>query len=213
VPLGTLNHFARDLSIPTSLEEAVRVVLQGRSRCVDVAEVNGRVFINNSSLGIYPRMLDERRRLWRAGRSKWLLTLIACLATLRRFPLVRVRMDAGSEVVRVRTPLVFVGNNEYQMTLLDPTGRVQLDGGRLSLYVPRCETRWALFRLLLRALLGRLRSAEDFLAHSAEELWVETRSRRPLISVDGELAQIDAPLRYRIRPAVLRVLVPMETAS
>ncbi|MGC4004181.1 MAG: diacylglycerol kinase family protein [Pirellulales bacterium] len=60
LPLGTLNHFAKDLKIPMHLADAAWVVAQRRIAQVDVAEVNGRVFLNNSSLGLYPRMVIER---------------------------------------------------------------------------------------------------------------------------------------------------------
>src|SRR3954469_13335443 len=54
LPLGTLNHFARDLGLPAKLEEAAAVIAAGRERRVDVAEMNGRTFINNSAIGLYP---------------------------------------------------------------------------------------------------------------------------------------------------------------
>src|SRR5205085_3689399 len=72
LPLGTLNHFAKDLGIPLQLDEAVRTLAEGRVLEVDVGEVNGRVFINNSSLGLYPEIVRERElQQMRLGKSKW----------------------------------------------------------------------------------------------------------------------------------------------
>src|SRR5206468_9364651 len=77
LPLGTLNHFARDLDIPTDLDEAARLIASGKERRVDVAEMNGRIFINNSAIGLYPQMVVDRdlqqRRL---GRSKRLAMIV-----------------------------------------------------------------------------------------------------------------------------------------
>src|SRR5437588_7718794 len=86
LPLGTLNHFARDLGIPSSLDEAAKVIARRSIRCVDVAEMNGRVFINNSAIGLYPLMvLDRDIQRRRLGRSKRLAMIVASLRTLVRF--------------------------------------------------------------------------------------------------------------------------------
>src|SRR6185503_11143696 len=57
LPMGTLNHFARDLGIPPKLEDAIAVLARGLRVAVDLGEVNGRVFVNNASLGVYPDMV------------------------------------------------------------------------------------------------------------------------------------------------------------
>ena len=71
LPMGTLNHFAKDLGIPLELEKAVQTLFTGKVAQVDVGEVNGRIFLNNSSLGFYPRIVQEREREQRQGHSKW----------------------------------------------------------------------------------------------------------------------------------------------
>src|SRR5947199_3052283 len=63
LPLGTLNHFAKDLCIPLEVVGAARNVCEGREVSVDVGEVNGRVFINNSGLGLYPHIVRRREKL------------------------------------------------------------------------------------------------------------------------------------------------------
>jgi diacylglycerol kinase family enzyme len=60
LPMGTRNPFAKDLGNPLDRKPAVRTLFTGRIDCVDVAEVNGRVFVNNSSIGIYPQIARER---------------------------------------------------------------------------------------------------------------------------------------------------------
>ena len=176
LPLGTLNHFAKDLRIPLGLEEAARNICEGREVLVDVGEVNGQVFVNNSSLGLYPRIVRRRERLQaREGSGKWSAFLRASLAVLRRYPFLSVRLDADGQQISRKTPFVFIGNNEYEMDSLRMGGRARIDAGRLSLYVAHRTGRLGLLRLALSALFGRLGKAEDFDALDAEEIWVETR--------------------------------------
>ncbi|MDT5158800.1 MAG: hypothetical protein QOH51_3157 [Acidobacteriota bacterium] len=212
LPLGTLNHFAKDLRIPLTLAEAARNVCEGREVSVDVGEVNGQVFINNSSLGLYPRIVRRREKLQeRSGSGKWSAFVRAALAMLRRYPFLDVRLSAdGQEIVR-KTPFVFVGNNEYQMESIQMGGRACLDAGHMSLYVAHRTGRLGLLRLALSALFGRLRQAKDFDSHAAQEIWVETRRRKRLpVATDGEVTVMTTPLHYRIRPGALRVIVPDE---
>ncbi|HTL29718.1 MAG TPA: diacylglycerol kinase family protein, partial [Tepidisphaeraceae bacterium] len=110
LPLGTLNHFAKDLGIPIVLEEAARLICEGKSRRIDVAEVNGRLFVNNSSIGIYPHMVKRRDgHINRLGRGKPLATFFAFLNSLRRFPTVHVRLKAGEKMWECNTPFVMIG--------------------------------------------------------------------------------------------------------
>jgi diacylglycerol kinase family enzyme len=221
LPLGTLNHFAKDLRIPLEVEGAARNVCEGREVSVDVAEVRGggetkgRVFINNSGLGLYPHIVRRREKLQeREDAGKWTAFARASLAILRRYPFLNVRLNAdGREIVR-STPFVFVGNNEYEVEGAGMGGRERLDAGRLSLYVAHRTGRLGLLRLALRALFGRLRQAKDFDALSAEEIWVETRRpRRLYVATDGEVAVMTTPLHYRVLPKALRVIVPKEVTS
>jgi diacylglycerol kinase family enzyme len=212
LPLGTLNHFAKDLRIPLELGEAARNVCEGREALVDVGEVNGRVFVNNSGLGLYPRIVRRRERLQeREGSGKWPAFLRASLAMLRRYPFLNVRLDADGQRVVRSTPFVFVGNNEYQMESLQIGARECLDAGHLSLYVAHRTGRLGLLRLAFSALLGRLWREEDFDALCAREIWVETRRPKRLpVAVDGEVTVLTTPLHYRIRPRALKVIVPRE---
>ncbi len=209
LPFGTLNHFAKDLGVPLELEASVRNIIENNVTAVDVAEVNGRVFINNSSLGLYPDMVrDRERQQSRLGRGKWHSFLWASLSVLRRFPFLVVRIEVESTKEDFVTPVVFIGNNEYQMQGFDIGARESLQGGVLSIYIVKKQRRAALVRLSLAALLGRLEQARDFEALTATELVIETHRTRVLVSADGEVQPMTSPLHYRIRPRALRVIVP-----
>ncbi|MFM9916512.1 MAG: diacylglycerol/lipid kinase family protein [Rhizobacter sp.] len=209
LPLGTLNHFAKDLRIPLRVDEAVRVVAAGHAADVDVGEVNGRIFINNSGLGLYPDIVRHRDRQQRTlGHSKWHALAWATWSLLRRYPFVQVRLVIDGQARDWRTPFVFVGNNEYLMEGLRIGGRSRLDEGCLCLYVAQRPGRLRLLWLALRALVGRLRQSRDFDALTATELLIETRRKRLHVAADGEVWSMATPLRYRVRPGALRVIIP-----
>ena len=209
LPLGTLNHFARDLRIPGDVDQAVRTIVAGHVATVDVGEVNGRCFLNNASLGIYPEIVRHREhQQQRMGTGKWPAFLHATLAVLRRYPFVDVRLTVDGQELRRRTPFVFVGNNEYCMEGLKMGERACLDAGKLNIYLARRTGRLGLLKLALMALLGRLHDAGDLEVFNAPELLVETHRRRIRVATDGEVTEMDMPLRFRIRPRALRVLVP-----
>jgi YegS/Rv2252/BmrU family lipid kinase len=209
LPLGTLNHFAKDLAIPGELDAALEVVARGRAARIDVAEVNGRVFVNNSSLGLYPEIVRHREQQQaRLGRGKWHAMISASLQALRREHPLSVRIEVDGASLLRRTGLVFVGNNEYCMEGLHIGQRAAIDDGRLSLYVTRRTDRTALLRLALRALFGRLEQAQDFEMMQARTVTVRTNRRHLHVAADGEVHLMDAPLCYRIRPGALQVLVP-----
>ncbi|MEO8543369.1 MAG: diacylglycerol kinase family protein [Betaproteobacteria bacterium] len=212
LPLGTLNHFAKDMRIPLDLEHALRNVIAGHTVAVDVGEVNGRYFLNNSSIGIYPRVVRDREQQRRAGRGKWIAFAGAVLSALRRHSFLRVLLAANSQERIHRTPFVFVGNNEYQMEGFNLGTRGCLNAGQLSVYTVKRERRWALLRLALRALFARLRQSKDFDFFCASEVRIESGHRHVQVAIDGEVMRMDTPLHYRVRPAALRVIVPESLA-
>ncbi len=207
--LGTLNHFARDLGIPLDPEAAVRVALHGVARQIDVGEVNGRIFLNNSSLGLYPDIVRDRlRQQRRLGRGKWLAACWATVAALRRYPFLDVRLTVDGQVHRRRTPFVFIGNNEYTMQGLNIGVRARVDAGKLSVYVAQRPGRLGLLRLAMHALFGTLSHARDFTILLADNMEVATRHRRMRVATDGELVIMNTPLQYRARPGALTVMAP-----
>jgi len=208
LPLGTMNHFAKDLHIPLDLQGAVETIVAGETTRVDVAEVNGRVFINNSSLGLYPSIVHERKKQQRLGWGKWPAYIWAALAVLRRYPFLNIRLGVDGKELTSRTPFVFIGNNEYEMERLNIGSRACLDKGELSLYMTNRTGRWGLLRLALRALLGGLRQEKDFLALYTKEIWIGTKHKQLRVALDGEVATMEPPLHYRVQPRALRVLAP-----
>ena len=214
LPMGTLNHFAKDLHIPLDLEAAVRTTITGRVIAVDAAEVNGRVFINNSSLGIYPRIVADREaQQERLARGKWPAFLWATMRAFQRFPFMNLKITVRGEQLVRKTAFLFVGNNEYQIAGFSLGGRSCLDRGKLGLYLTHRTGRFGLLRLALHALFGNVDQARDFDALCVEEATIESRRPRLLVARDGEVEWMNTPLLYRSRPDALRLLVPNEDES
>lgn len=208
LPLGTRNHFARDLGVPADLEGAVAAIAQGSAVAVDMGEVNGRTFVNNASLGLYPHIVRNRtRRQERFGHRKYWAMLWATLSVLGRHPFLRLKLHLDGRTQRCRTPFVFIGNNDYLMEGFKVGQRASLRDGKLSVYTTQRRGRMPLLRLALRALFGRLRQAEDFLMEQARTVRVESPRRLLLVATDGEVSALPTPLEFRVRPAALRVLL------
>ena len=209
LPVGTLNHFAKDLHLPLDLEGAVRTIVERNIATVDVGEVNGRVFVNNSSLGIYPHIVHgrvaEQMRLRMGKRPAYIW---ATIHAFRRFPFLNLRIEFKGKTLRRETPFLFVGNNEYEMTGFRIGARRRLDAGKLGLYLTHRVGRWGLIRVALRALLGHLSQEKDFEAYLVEEAFVEAHRHFILVATDGEVKWMESPLHYRSRPRALRVIVP-----
>jgi diacylglycerol kinase family enzyme len=207
--IGTLNHFAKDLSLPLRPADAARVIALNNPRPVDLGDVNGRCFINNSSIGLYPHMVSKRERhQQRLGYGKWLAMFFAFLSVFRRYPVLEVVLNTGEAAVRRTTPFVFVGNNWYDVAGFNLGGRANVCNGELSLYTANRTGRLGLVRLALRALFGRLEQARDFDAVRLTHFTIDTRKKTLRVAIDGEVTRLAPPLNYRIRPCAIRVLVP-----
>ena len=214
LPLGTLNHFAKDLNIPLELDNAIRTIAEGHCTRVDTGEINGRLFLNNSSLGLYPDTVRERdRQRKRLGRGKWLAFFWAAVTALRRYPFMDLTITVEEKEYRRRTPFIFIGNNDYSMEGLTIGERKRLDAAQLSLYVVQRTGRLGLLVLAFHALFGRLRQAKDFDVLSAKKILINTRHKLIRVATDGEVSLMRTPLHYRICPASLKVIVPRETSG
>ena len=210
LPLGTLNHFARDLSIPADLDEAAKLIAGGKEQRVDVAEMGDRIFINNSAIGLYPLMVVDRDlQRKRLGRSKRLAMVVASLRMLVRFNHHRLTLTINEERTgRVDTPLLFVGNNDYRIDIGAPGQRERLDGGELYVLVMRKKSRTGLLAASIRALLGRSHPDDMVQLEGVERLRVSSHRPQLAVSLDGEVVRCAPPLEYKVRKKALRVVAP-----
>ena len=209
MPLGTLNHLARDLGIPATLQESVQVIASGRTRSIDVAEVNGRTFVNNAAIGLYPLMvIDREAQQDRLGRSKRLAMLVASLRTLMRFHHQRLTLSIDGGEARVDTPLLFVGNNDYQLAFPAAGQRDKLDDGELCVMLMRKKGVPGFLAAVARALLGIQRADDMVRIDGVKQLKVDSARSTITLALDGETLVMKPPLEFRIRPGALKVIAP-----
>lgn len=209
VPLGTLNHFARDLELPLEVEAAAAIVLTGHTVRVDVGEVNGRIFLNNSSLGLYPAIVKLRELRPAKGLGKWAVAIWATIKALRRNMILSVRLEVDGQSLSRRTPVVFVGNNQYTMAGFQAGQRDSLTGGRLAVYVVNTVGRMQHLRLAWKVLTGGAHRSDELDMRLVSEATIESAHRVLAVSFDGEVADMPGPYHYRVRPKALPVcLIP-----
>jgi diacylglycerol kinase family enzyme len=187
-----------------------KAIAAGKERTVDVAEMNERVFINNSAVGLYPLMVIDRDvQRMRLGRSKPFAAAVASLRTLARFGHQRLTLTINEEAqARVDTPLLFVGNNDYRIDIGAAGQRERLDEGRLFVLVMRKKSRRGFVAASVRALLNRSRDDDMVTIDEVERLRVSSHRKQLAVSLDGEVVRATPPLDYRIRKRALRVIGP-----
>lgn len=210
LPLGTMNLLARDLGIPLDLGEAVEALAQGTVDTIDVAEVNGHPFLNNSVIGFYARMVQHREQHRGArGPGKWFALLRAAWQVFVEHPRLVVNVDLGDgHVRRMLTPIFAVTNGVYAEGFGPILRRETLSEGVIGVYVSQHHTRWQLFKLGLEFLLGRWQRDPAVEMHRVTALTVHSRRKRLRVSNDGEVIVLHTPLQYRLKPGGLKVLRP-----
>lgn len=209
LPLGTHNHFAHDARLPLDIAESVRCILSERTRRVDLGSVNGHTFINNSSIGAYPRAVEARDDLRRHfGLRKYVAAMIGTLRVFSRKPEVDAVMEIDGVKVPGSGPFVFVGNNEYSVRMFSTQARQSLSGGKLCIYTARCNGVSGLMRLLWLALWDRLEQTRDFQMRTGESVTIHLRKAMVRVSKDGEVIRLPPPLVYRILPGALEIFSP-----
>jgi len=183
VPFGTRNHFARDLGLDRDDPMGALAAFRGRERRIDVGRVDGRLFLNNVSLGAYAHLVHRRERHRR--RRQALAAARALLLASRRGRL-RARIDGDPVDARV----LLVANNAYRLDLFSLGERERLDEGLLHLYAARglLPLTW-----------------ED---EAATAFTIEVAGERVRAAADGEPLELESPVRLEIVPGTLRVLVP-----
>jgi diacylglycerol kinase family enzyme len=215
LPCGTMNMLAKDLRIPLDIAAAAETLAHGRIRAIDVAEVNGHVFLCNSVIGL-PAALGRHRERHRglSGLAARLRLAVAALRTMLRHPPLRLQIGVGQAApLTVHVRALAIASNGYAEGFGQLFTRDRLDRGELVLYLAHRFGPWWMLRMLLAMALGSWRRRPELDELRATELTIS--SRRPVLRVmnDGEGVMLSPPLRYVIRPLALRVIVPAEVAA
>ena len=216
LPMGTFNYFARGLNTPEDAADAATAILQGAPHHIAVGSVNGKVFLNNVALGLYPTILDEREAAYqRWGRSRIMAhwTTLRTLLRLQRSMRVQIIAD-GVEQIR-RSPMIFVARSAYQLDQFGVIGAQAISDDRFAVYIARQTTRLGLLKLAWRLMRpGKVDLSAEMEMVTPQTLVIEQKRRRRMrIAYDGERARMTLPLTFSIDQSSLSVILPPSKAA
>lgn len=208
LPLGTYNHFARDLGVPLDWREALEVALRGDLRQIDAGRINERFFINNVSIGLYPELVARREERGR-DYPRWKARLAAFYTTLRKYPHVTLAVETAHHHEAIRTHVFMISNNSYELERVGiEAPRATLTEGRLSVYWLPHTSRWRLTRFVARYLAGRVRTTPGFRSFRTVRMRVQSSRPHLKVGIDGEVFTLDTPLVITAVPQSVVVKVP-----
>jgi diacylglycerol kinase family enzyme len=208
VPIGTYNHFARDLGIPLDWREALEVIANGDMKQIDAGRINQRFFVNNVSLGAYPELVARREERGR-DYPRWKARLYAFRTTLRALPRVAFAVETANHREAIRTNLFMLSNNSYDLSRIGiEASRTTLESGRLSVYWLPELPRWELMRFVAHYLTGNVRTAPGFRSFRTSQMKIYSPKKEIRVAIDGEVFGIAPPLVITIVPRSLTVRVP-----
>ena len=208
IPVGTYNHFAKDLGIPLAWRDALDVVMNGEIKPIDAARINDRFFVNNVSMGLYPELVARREEKGR-DYPRWKARLYAAFATLQKYPHVAVTLDTEHHHEVIRTHVLMISNNTYDLSRLGiEAPRKVLEEGRLSVYWLPHVPRLALTSFVAHYLAGRVHEAPGFRSFRTSRVKIQFSKSHLHLGIDGEVVTMDTPLVIMIVPQSLSVKVP-----
>ncbi len=213
LPLGTFNFFSRGLGIPEDPEEAAKALLHGEPKKISVGSVNGQIFLNNASLGVYPVILKNREATYKHwGRSR-IVAHISMLKTFLQFDRVlKIRIMSEGVQKTIETPLVFVARSSYQLDMFNLEGEDAIKDDNFAVFTAVSQGRFTMLKNVWRLVRRTMKQGRDFDLYKVQELDIDTGRKEELVAFDGEKAKMKTPLEFRMHTDALRILVPKEGA-
>lgn len=214
LPLGTFNYVARVLKIPLDLAEAARVIAQGAERPVHAAQINDRIYLNNASLGLYPLFIQKRelynRHLGRLALNAYTSGLDVLIRGRKEL---KLQIEADGVKYPVTTPLIFFGNNQLQLADLNLRIAESAAQGKVAGVVVAKSDKLTLFKLLWQLMRGNIEKAPDVYSFDADQVTIHSARKKLTVALDGEIAEMQTPLRISVQKNALKVRVPHAAAS
>ncbi|MCJ8138692.1 diacylglycerol/lipid kinase family protein [Falsirhodobacter halotolerans] len=209
LPLGTFNYFARGLEFPQEPEPAARAILNGDPHRIAVGTVNGQVFLNNASIGIYPAILKQRETVYKRWGRWRIAAHWSVLKTFLRYRkpwTMTLITDEGTRTVR--TPLVFVARSAYQLERFGLPGMEEISNDDLVLFISHAEGKWALIKTTWRLCMGTVKLGRDIDLIHTRAISIDTNGGKLLVAYDGEKSRMPTPLEFAIEPDALSIIIP-----
>lgn len=207
MPMGTFNNFAGDIGVSQDLKFAAQTIARADTIDIDTAKINDRIFINNTTIGLFAHIISlEKKAKLKMGIGKVLNLLLSGFKVFRFFPLYHIHIKTDGCETKEVTPFVFVGNNRFELALLDIGMRKRLDEGFLSLYYAKCKKRWCIIRLVFESIFNKLDQSEDFMVRQVDKLELRSRKKRLKFMIDGEILKLRTPVKIEIIPKSLKII-------
>lgn len=209
IPIGSVNHLARDLEIPIGdWRAALDIALNGTLRQIDVGRVNGQYFLNSVMLGIYPTISEYRER-FRSVNSRWGAYLKAARLAMHHFPHVTLVVEHDGKVETFRTQMFVIAVNAYDLTQTGVVApKTSFNDGRVTMYSLSFMSRMQFARAAAKYLRGKVGEVQGFRSLRTAQMRIDTGKRRLRVSIDGELSELATPLQIAAVPAGLLVRAP-----
>jgi len=206
VPAGTRNHFALDLGLDREdVVGALDAFFDGVERRVDLARVNGRVFVNNACMGLYARIVQSEE--YRDAKLKTAAGMLPDMLGPDAIPF-DLRFAGPDGVEFESAHLLLVSNNPYELDHLAGRGtRARMDLGTLGLVAARISGAKDAMTFVSLEAAGRIRSFHGWLEWDVPKIRVDAGSAVE-IAIDGEAMLMDPPLIFESLPGALRVRLP-----
>jgi diacylglycerol kinase family enzyme len=213
LPQGTFNYFSRTHGIPSDITAATKALLNATVRPVQVGLVNNLVFLVNASLGLHPRLLEDREAYKKQfGRSRLVALCSGLLTILREHHQLIIQLEHEGKIQITRTSTLVVGNNMLQLEQIGIPEASALQQGQLAAIMVRPVGTLAMLWLLIRGALGQLGAVENVVSFAFERLtvrpWLPYGRRRIKVATDGEVIWLRTPLVFEVAPNSLLLLVP-----
>ncbi len=214
IPSGTFNYFARSLDLPDDLDAVASLIVTGTPGPVDAATINGRMFLNNASIGAYAAILQTREGVYRRwGRSRiaayW--SVIKALATFRAPLHLTVTIDG--ETSSFRTPILFMINNAFQLEQMGLDGTECIEAGKLVVLIAPDTNRWGLFKHAIALALGVAKPETDYDMRCGRDVHIVMRRKRRPVARDGELSRLGGPFDVRKTRKPLQIIMAEDKAG
>jgi diacylglycerol kinase family enzyme len=214
IPLGTFNYVARALNIPLDVFEAAQVIVDGHYRAINVGLVNQYVYLNNASIGLYPKIIEQRETdNARFGRFRAVAMISGFAVLMREQQKLRLQMMVDGQEEPLESPLIFFGNNQLQLKEMNLQLATCVEQGKLAAVAITPLTRWQLLKLIHRLQRGTFEQAPEVSAFCADVIKINAKVKTMKVAIDGEIVRVKTPLIFKIAHQALQVMVPHVTAS
>jgi diacylglycerol kinase family enzyme len=207
-PIGTFNLLAKTLKYTDDIDALFTVIKNGKTKKIDLIEVNNKIVINHAWIGFYYYILRLREKHQAIiGKNKLAKIIFNTLSLFKFLPIYNLKLIVNNQELYYRTCLIYIGNNEYCTSLFEVGERKTLSSGLLHVTILNCRTRWQLFKCMMSMLLHN-KTSSYVTEFSTDELTVTSMGSAINIVLDGELFKLETPLVFVNHHKSLTVFTP-----